>query len=403
MRSIDVGIIGAGGAGLFCASEAAARGRRVLVLDHARKLGGKILISGGGRCNFTNTGASPSQYVSRNPHFCKSALSRYPSARFIERVKEHRIAFHEKKLGQLFCDGSAQAIVGLLKTECDRAGATIELGCTGVKVVKVERLEPSQGPGAPRFQVESSGGVFVAESLVIATGGLSIPKIGATGLGYEIARQFGLKIVPTAPALDGFVLTGEASAWLGELSGVSIDCVIRCGGSSFRESLLFTHTGLSGPAALQASLHWSPGDRVTIDLLPDLDVLQWLLGKKRMGNRGLLRNLLAEALPARFAERFCERNFPTELPLPQLSESALASFCAKLHAWELVPASTVGYAKAEVTRGGVDTDELSSKTLEAKKVPGLYFVGEVVDVTGWLGGYNFQWAWASGWAAGQVV
>ncbi|MCM2280169.1 MAG: NAD(P)/FAD-dependent oxidoreductase [Oligoflexia bacterium] len=393
----DVLIIGAGAAGMMCAFQAGRRGRSVLVLDHAPKLGGKILISGGGRCNFTNTGAGPANYVSRNPHFCKSALSRYTAADFIELVRSHGIAFHEKKLGQLFCDESARAIVGLLKAECDQAGVRFELGC------RIESVARQSGSGPGRFEVASTAGRFTTESLVIATGGLSLPKLGATGFGHELARQFGLKVVETAPALDGFVFAGSESAFFARLAGLSIDCVISCGGLSFRENILFTHSGLSGPAALQASLHWRAGEPVVIDLLPGHATLDWLFVKKREGNRSILKNLLAELLPARFAEAYCERNRVSGLPLPQVSGAALEALCVALHAWELRPAGTVGYSKAEVTRGGVDTDELSSKTMEARKAPGLYFVGEVMDVTGWLGGYNFQWAWSSGWAAGQAV
>lgn len=393
----EVLIIGAGGAGMMCAIHAARRGRRVLLLDHSKKIGGKILISGGGRCNFTNTGAGPANYVSRNPHFCKSALSRYPSESFVEMVRNHQIPFHEKKLGQLFCDGSAQAIVDLLQAECSEAGAEFLLD---TRVERVERL--AQGG----FGVDTSAGRIECQRLVIATGGLSIPKIGATGFGYGIARQFGLKVVETAPALDGFVFADAETRSLRALAGVSIDCVIECNGVSFRENILFTHSGLSGPAALQASLHWNRGDTLTIDLLPGMDVFEWFIRKKKEGSRAIVKNLLSELLPNRFAERFCELYLPepaSTLPLPQVSEKTLEAFCQRLRAWQFVPGGTVGYSKAEVTRGGVDTDELSSKTMEARKVPGLHFVGEVVDVTGWLGGYNFQWAWASGWAAGQVV
>ncbi len=387
---------------MMCAIQAGRRGRRVLLLDHSKKIGGKILISGGGRCNFTNTGASPVNYVSRNPHFCKSALSRFTSEDFVELVRSHGIPFHEKKLGQLFCDGSAQAIVDLLREECARAGAEFLLD------TRVERIERRDEGG---YRVGSSAGPLECESLVIATGGLSIPKIGATGFGYEVARQFGLKLVETVPALDGFVFADAETRSLRELAGVSVDCIIECNGVAFRENILFTHSGLSGPAALQASLHWSRGDKVTINLLPGQDVFGWFMRKKKEGSRSTVKNLLSELLPARFAERFCELYFPAasgpnpavSLPLPQISERSLEAFCQQLQAWTFVPGGTVGYSKAEVTRGGVDTDELSSKTLEARKVPGLYFIGEVVDVTGWLGGYNFQWAWASGWAAGQVV
>ncbi|HUP57755.1 MAG TPA: NAD(P)/FAD-dependent oxidoreductase [Bdellovibrionota bacterium] len=390
----DVLILGAGGAGMMCAAQAARRGRDVLLIDHSKKLGGKILISGGGRCNFTNTGASPANYVSKNPHFCKSALSRYPAENFIQLVQAHGIAFHEKKLGQLFCDESAQQIVDLLKAECDEAGAKFALEC------KVESVSQAADP---RFQVVTSMGTFECDSLVVATGGLSIPKIGATDLGYRIAEQFGLKLVAREPALDGFVFGPEEQKHFGDLAGLSIDCVMSAGGKSFRENLLFTHTGLSGPASLQASLHWYSGDPISIDLTPELDPFAWFLAKKKEGDRRTVKNILCEALPSRFAERFSGLHFPFESPLPQVSERALEEFCARLKSWSFVPARTVGYGKAEVTRGGVDTDELSSKTMESKKVPGLYFIGEVVDVTGWLGGYNFQWAWASGWAAGQVV
>ncbi len=398
-EKIAVAILGAGGAGLMCSIHAANRGRGVRVLDHAAKLGGKILISGGGRCNFTNTGASPANYVSQNPHFVKSALTRYPAERFVERVKAHGIAFHEKKLGQLFCDRSAQEIVTLLRKECDEAGVRIELA---TPIARVRRLP--EGAAPYRFEIETESGHWIeCESLVVATGGLSIPKIGATGFGYELAEQFGLKRVECAAALDGFTFSEAQTRDFKALAGVSVDCRITAGGVSFRENILFTHSGMSGPAALQASLHWRKGHEIEIDLLPDLNLYDSLLAKKRDGNRSIVRNLLSEHLPARFAERFTDLYFPSQLPLPQVSEKALEAFCANVHGWKLVPSGTVGYSKAEVTRGGVDTDELSSKTMEARKVPGLFFIGEVVDVTGWLGGYNFQWAWASGWAAAQAV
>jgi hypothetical protein len=401
MTDIDVVILGAGGAGMMCAIHTAKRRRSVVLLDHSKKLGGKILISGGGRCNFTNTGASPANYVSQNPHFCKSALSRYQPEQFIQMVRDHGIPFHEKKLGQLFCDHSAQNIVDMLKRECDDAGAKFELEC---KVETIEQIPADDATQAPyRFKIHTSKGIYRCESLVVATGGLSIPKIGATGIGYQIAEQFGLNLIERAPALDGFTFSDAQMKSFAALSGVSIDCVIECNGKSFRENILFTHSGLSGPAALQASLHWKHHDTVTIDLLPGQDVFQWFLKKKKEGSRAIVRNLLSELLPSRFAEKICEMHFPSELPLPQVSEKSLEAFCTLLHSWKIVPSGTVGYSKAEVTRGGVDTDELSSKTMESKKVPGLFFIGEVVDVTGWLGGYNFQWAWASAWAAAQVV
>ncbi len=397
MRDVEVLILGAGGAGLMCAIEASRRGRRVLVLDHAKKVGGKILISGGGRCNFTNLGASPAQYVSSNPHFCKSALSRFRPEMFIERVQAHGIPFHEKKLGQLFCDGSAQAIVDLLSSDAEKAGAEVWLDTRIEAVERCEALDPV------RFRLRTSRGEVHAESVVVATGGLSIPKVGATGVGYELASQFGLKLVERAAALDGFVFGADEARLFEGMAGLSIDCVMTAGGKSFRENLLFTHTGLSGPASLQASLHWYRGEKVSIDLLPGQKLFDEWMQKKREGSRAQVKNLLCEKLPARFAERFAELYFPFELPLPQVSERELQTFCSKVHAWEFIPRGTVGYNKAEVTRGGVDTDDLNSKTMEARQVPGLYFIGEVVDVTGWLGGYNFQWAWASGWAAGQVV
>jgi len=383
----DVVIIGAGGAGMMCAIQASRRGRKVLLLDHAKKLGGKILISGGGRCNFTNLGASPAQYVSENLHFCKSALSRFTPDHFIEMVRNHGIAYHEKKLGQLFCDTSAQEIVSLLKTECELSGVDFKLDC---KVTGVQK-DP--------IQVETSAGSIRCQSLVIATGGLSIPKLGASDLGYIVAKKFGIVVTETAPALDGFTFSERYR----DLAGISVDCIIECNGVRFRENILFTHTGLSGPAALQASLHWKKGDAIRIDLLPDCLIFDYFLERKKEGSRATVKSLLSNLLPKRLSDLLCELYFPSALPLPQVSEQALRLFCMKLKAWEILPEGTVGYSKAEVTRGGVDTNEISSKTMESRKVPGLYFIGEVLDVTGWLGGYNFQWAWASGWAAGQVV
>jgi predicted Rossmann fold flavoprotein len=392
----DAIIIGAGGAGMMCAIHAGKRYRNVLVLDHAAKLGGKILISGGGRCNFTNLGASPAQYVSQNPHFMKSAMSRFTPRDFIEMVEAHGIAYHEKKLGQQFCDESAQNIVEMLKKECDEAGAKIELNS---RILSVKAL------GERSFEVRTYERTLTCESLVIATGGLSIPKIGATGFGYEIAKQFKLKLVERAAALDGFTLNNRDAEVFDGLAGVSVDTIMTTNGISFRENILFTHAGLSGPATLQASLHWRKGDEVVTNLVPEKDAFQWFLQKKKEGNKALVRNLMSELIPGRLADRLCALYYEQgDLPLPQVSEKALEAFCKQyLHAWTIIPSGTVGYSKAEVTRGGVDTDELSSKTMEAKKVPGLYFIGEVVDVTGWLGGYNFQWAWASGAAAGQVV
>lgn len=386
----DVVVIGAGGAGMMCAIWAARRGRRVILLDHSSKIGRKILISGGGRCNFTNVNATDKSFLSQNPHFSKSALARFRPEDFIAMVKEHRIPFHEKKLGQLFCDGSAASIVDLLVDNCQKAGAKFMLDCT-VKEIKTSE----------RFLIDTTRGTFVCDSLVVATGGLSIPQIGATGFGYDLARQFGLRIVPTAPALDGFNFNRADLEHYKDLPGVSIDTVVSCNEVFFRENILFTHKGLSGPASLQASLYWHHGDVIEIDLSPELNAFEWLNAKRLEGTRAELKNILSEHLPRRFAERFCEMHC-AGLPLNQISEKKLAQISQLLHKWRLYPAGTVGYQKAEVTRGGVDTSELSSKTMEAKKVPGLYFIGEVVDVTGQLGGYNFQWAWSSGFAAGDA-
>lgn len=394
----DVIIIGAGGAGMMCAIQAAKRGRKVFLLDHAQKLGSKILISGGGRCNFTNLEASPLNYVSQNPHFCKSAFARYSPWDFIELIQKHGIAYHEKKLGQQFCDGSAQQIVDLLKSECDEAKAEIKLGCT---IHKLWRLRDEFSP--LRFEIETSLGNFRCESLVIATGGLSIPKIGATGFGYQIAKQFNLKLVTREAALDGFTLNEKDAKDFEGLAGVSADVTMECNGVSFRENILYTHAGMSGPVTLQASLHWYAGNPVTINFLPELDAYEWLLDEKSRGNKSLMKNILGEKLPGRLGDRLCELYFASTKPLGQTPDQELKQLAEKINRFQFVPAGTVGYSKAEVTRGGIDTDELSSKTLEAKKVPGLHFVGEVVDVTGWLGGYNFQWAWASGAAAGAVV
>ena len=407
MKHFDVIVIGAGGAGMFCAAKAGQRGRTVLVLDHAKKLGAKILISGGGRCNFTNLGATPNQYVSNNPHFCKSAFARFSPFDFVELINKHGIAYHEKKLGQQFCDGSAQQIVDLLKSECDEAGVRIQLDCQIRKVSKIEEalLNTPAEPSA-RFHIDTSQGHFSCESMVIATGGLSIPKIGATGFGYVIAKQFGLKLIPTRAALDGFTLSPEDARNFGDLAGLAVDTITTVADLSFRENILFTHAGLSGPATLQASLHWKEGEQVHFNLVPETDALEWFLAKKKTGSKTLIKNMLAELIPSRLADRFIEVYFQpdyAEMPLAQMPDQAIKDLCVKLHDWTIIPSGTVGYNKAEVTRGGVDTDELSSKTMESKKVAGLYFIGEVVDVTGWLGGYNFQWAWASAAAAAGSV
>ena len=396
--NVDVIIIGAGGAGLMCGIQAGTRGRSVLILDHAKKLGGKILISGGGRCNFTNLGALPKNYVSQNPHFCKSALARYEPTDFIELVQKHGIKFHEKKLGQQFCDQSASQIVEMLESECKEVGAQIKLEAT---IQKVSRLGNEHAP--LRFQVETQDKVYQCESLVIASGGLSIPKIGATGLGYQLARQFELNLVERMAALDGFTFNETDEKLFFGLAGLSLEVDMSCNGISFRESMLFTHAGLSGPVTLQASLHWYPKDQVVINFTPNTDLCTYFIQRKNEGSKTLLKNCLGELLPARLADRFCEVFTDNSKPLAQMRDQELKDFATKIQNFSFVPRGTVGYSKAEVTRGGIDTKELSSKTMEVKKIPGLYFIGEVVDVTGWLGGYNFQWAWASGAAAGLAV
>ena len=395
MKSYDVIVLGAGAAGLMCAIQAGRRGRRVVVLEHNAQVGRKILISGGGRCNFTNLGVEPARFVSENPPFCTSALARFTPDDVLRMVQHHGIPYHEKTLGQLFCDRSAQEIVTLLQAECREAGAEIVLHC-----------RPNAIERRARFLVRTSTGDYEGDSLVVATGGLSLPKIGATDFGHRLARLFGLRVVEPAPALDGFVFTEEDRRRVAELSGVSLEAVVTCGGASFREAILWTHAGLSGPAALQCSLYWRPGLAVVVDCVPALPgeaLLQWLSDQRAAGSRALLKNALAARLPKSFCDAFCRLYSPSETPLAQLSNAHLAEVCGHLHAWTFVPARTVGYGRAEVTRGGVDTRDLSSKTMEARAVPGLYFIGEVVDVTGWLGGYNFQWAWASGWVAGQYA
>ncbi len=379
----------------MCAIEAGKRGRQVVLLDHSPKVGAKILISGGGRCNFTNMNIGPENYVSQNPHFSKSALSRYIPQDFIEMVKAHQIPYHEKKLGQLFCDRSAKDIVGMLEEECHKAGVQVYLNQQIASVSK-----------NGKFEVKSDKEEFTSDSLVVATGGLSIPKIGATGFGYDLARQFGLKIVLPFPALDGFRFKANDLKKFGDLTGVSTDAQITCGKVSFRENILFTHTGLSGPAALQASLYWNRDNTLKINFIPSQSLeklVRWFLNHKKGGSKVEIKTLLKEWLPQRLAERLCELELTPGTVIDKLTDKKLEDFCKKIQDYTFIPEATIGYSKAEVTKGGVDTDELSSKTMECKKVPGLYFIGEVVDVTGQLGGYNFQWAWASGWAAGQAV
>ncbi|WMR34830.1 NAD(P)/FAD-dependent oxidoreductase [Metapseudomonas otitidis] len=394
MLSPQVIIIGAGAAGLMCAMSAAARGRRVLLLDHANKAGKKILMSGGGRCNFTNLYCEPANFLSHNPHFCKSALARFTQWDFIALVAKHGVPYHEKKLGQLFCDHKSSDILGLLLEECEQAGVDLRLNTSVSEISRHEggyRLETSQGPAQ-------------CESLVIATGGLSIPTLGATGFGYQVARQFGHTVLPTRAGLVPFTITDpQLKALCEALSGTSVeDCRVSCNGQSFVENILFTHRGLSGPAILQISSYWQPGDVVSIDLLPALDLPTWLAEQQRERPNSELKTLLAELFTKKMAGLLAEQWF-TSKPMKQYSPDELKAIAERLGNWQLVPAGTEGYRTAEVTLGGVDTREVSSKTLESLKSPGLYFVGEVLDVSGHLGGFNFQWAWASGYAAAQYV
>ncbi len=384
----DVIVIGAGAAGMMCAAVAGQRGRRVLLIEHYDKLGEKIRISGGGRCNFTNLHAGPANYLSQNPDFCRSALARYTPRDFVALVERYGIAWHEKTLGQLFCDQSSLDIIALLKTECDRAGVQWRMPCS-VQGVAHEGSE---------FAVSTSMGPVRGEALVIATGGLTVPKIGATPFGYRIAEQFGIAVVPPRPALVPLAFDAAALARYGDLSGIAVDAEVSCNGGRFRDALLFTHRGLSGPAILQISSYWNGGDALSIDLLPGGDAHAWLASERRSPAR--LDNILARRLPRRFAQQWSAAH-GAAVPVGQLDATRLQEVAGLLHAWPVLPSGTLGYNKAEVTLGGVDTRALSSRTMAATEVPGLHFIGEVVDVTGWLGGYNFQWAWSSGYAAGQ--
>ncbi|WP_314020035.1 BaiN/RdsA family NAD(P)/FAD-dependent oxidoreductase [Stutzerimonas degradans] len=393
MRTTEVIIIGAGAAGLMCAFSAARRGRQVLLLDHANKAGKKILMSGGGRCNFTNLYTEPANFLSNNPHFCKSALARYTQWDFLELVGRHGVPYHEKKLGQLFCDNKSSDILEMLLAECSDAGVELHLN-TAVQAIE----KTAQG-----YALETGLGALKCQSLVIATGGLSIPTLGASGFGYQVARQFGHTVLPTRAGLVPFTITEPAlKALCGELSGTSVDCRVSCNGQSFRENLLFTHRGLSGPAMLQISSYWQAGEALAIDLLPERDAEQWLLDEQTARPNIELKTLLGEVFTRKMATLLCELWFASK-PLKQYTPAELNSVAARLSDWQLVPAGTEGYRTAEVTLGGVDTREVSSKTMESQKSAGLYFVGEVLDVTGHLGGFNFQWAWASGHAAGQCV
>ena len=386
-RQFDALILGGGAAGLMCAIEAGNRGKRIAVLERADSLGKKILISGGGRCNFTNIHCTPENFICANPHFSKSALARYSPAEFIALVEKHRIPYHEKKLGQLFCDRSARDILNLLEEESRAASVSIFLR------TKIEEVShPSE------FVVRTSSGEFRAPVLVVATGGLSIPKIGATSFGYELARQFGIKIRDPWPGLVPLVFSSDDRDHYCDLAGVAADVIASCNGQRFREKMLITHRGLSGPAILQISSYWNGAKPIVIDLAPECKVVSTFDDGKVRRNASSLRAELRNVLPIRLADRWLELNLPHSW-----ANTALAEFERRLHFWTIVPAGTEGYEKAEVTAGGVDTDELSPKTMECRKIPGLYFIGEVVDVTGQLGGFNFQWAWASGAAAGRAL
>ncbi len=390
---VDVLIIGAGAAGLMCAITAGQRGRRVLVVDHANKIGKKILMSGGGRCNFTNLGVTPAQYLSANPHFAKSALARYTPWDFIALVEKHRISYHEKELGQLFCDDSSKQIVRMLLDECTVAGVTVEANC-GVRHVR----RTAEG-----FSVQTARGEVHAQSLVVASGGLSVPSMGATGFGYELARQFEHATLPTRAGLVPLTLSGKHQEHYLDLAGVALPLVeARVGKHSFHNGLLFTHRGISGPAILQISSYWQSGDDLRVDLLPAMDAGAWLLEQRLGRPLAELKTILGEVLPKRLAQRLCEQWLDSR-PMRQYREAELTQIGDQLKSWPITASGTEGYRTAEVTLGGVDTDGLSSSTMQSKRVPGLYFIGEVVDVTGWLGGYNFQWAWASGRAAGEVA
>ena len=405
----DVIIIGSGAAGLMCAIQAGQRGRSVVLLDHAKKLAEKIRISGGGRCNFTNINTKPENFISANPDFCRSALARYTPQDFIELLKKHNIGYHEKTLGQLFCDDESEAVIAMLRGECETAGVKRFMSC------EVGEINYSPDSGAQengklkqeghRFHVSTSRGDFNSASLVIATGGLSIPKIGATPFGYHVAEQFGIPITKLKPGLVPLTFAPDDCKPYADLTGVSLDTIVSFGKQSFRENMLVTHRGLSGPAILQISSYWQHGEPLHINLLPDRN-MQTLLDEQKTGKK-LLSNYLIQWFPKSFSDVWCaqltEHKKIENKPLNQYNDKERKQIAANLHDWQVIPSGTVGYSKAEVTCGGINTHALSSKTMECTEVPGLYFIGEVVDVTGQLGGYNFQWAWASGYAAGQAV
>ena len=390
-EDFDAIILGAGAAGLMCALTAGQRGRKVLVLERNDKAGAKILISGGGRCNFTNLGVAPERFLSDNPHFCVSALRRYTQRDFIGLVERHRISYHEKTLGQLFCDGSARAIVAMLLHECAGGGVDLRVGQCVTTISKPDV-----------FRVETNSGLFTAPALVLATGGLSIPKMGATALSLDAARRFGLRVTETRPGLVPFRAKHHAPGFDPSLAGVSLEASVSCGRHTFRENILFTHRGLSGPAILQISSYWRPGVAIAVDLLPGLDAAGFLKERKRTRPKALPQTVLSEVLPARLAQSLAAAHLPS-VEMANITDRTLAGLAEQLNRWQFTPHESEGFAKAEVTVGGIDTRDLSSKTMEARNVGGLYAIGEAVDVTGWLGGYNFQWAWSSGWCAGQAI
>ena len=396
MEHVDVLIIGAGAAGMMCAIEAGRRGRSVLVVEHNGTPGEKIRISGGGRCNFTNLGAGPKAFLSQNPHFCKSALSRYTQHDFIKLVEQHGIAWHEKTLGQLFCDGSARQIIDMLKAEMARAGVQVRLSTS------VNDIEKA-GDG---FMVTTTEGPIACSSVVVASGGKSIPKMGASGFGYDVARRFGLRITETRPGLVPLTFEAGLLERLKPLAGVSVDAVVACGKTRFAEAMLFTHRGLSGPAILQISSYWREGEAITVDMLPGTDAFGHLKAARAQAGKRAVSTVLADLLPKRLAQAVCEMAGVRTGPggnLADCSDAVLRRVGAGVNAWTVKPVGSEGYRTAEVTVGGVDTRDLDQKTMAARAVPGLFFIGEVVDVTGWLGGYNFQWAWSSGWVAGQAA
>lgn len=399
----DVIIIGAGAAGLMCAIEAGKRGRRVLILDHAKKVGEKIRISGGGRCNFTNIHATPANFLSQNPRFAISALKRFTPQDFIALVKKHQIAYHEKTLGQLFCDGSSQQIIDMLLDECEAVGVEIWLNVHIEQIFQGDgSLAPNPPPLCVRLRSDSAAEPIECASLVIATGGKSIPKMGATGFGYEVAEQFGIPIIPPTAALVPISFENPMLDYVNSLAGVALEVVASCNKTSFREGMLFTHRGLSGPAILQISSYWKKGDIITVNLAPDTDILALLKQEKQANNKQDISTILSRRLPKRLAQRIVEDHHCTS-KLADTADAKLRTLADAINRWQIKPDGTEGFRTAEVTLGGVDTNALSSQTMAAKSLPNLYFIGEVVDVTGHLGGFNFQWAWASGYAAGQYV